>query len=324
MGIVQPYRSRLIVDNLGPNGGTTLPIVLGATSLDWPDMLRPLFPAGNYWTFNYQDGPQQPALNVGFGLLDGNQHNCPLSVMLMRPWFLDRTTDYTHDSIAIDNVAIYDGFSGFRFAEVKWDSFSLFGEKGRILSLQATALPQFPDGTDSVQFIGAGQLAESFGFGGAPISFQGLSFFKNLTYSTIGYNLGGNWTFLNGVNRFHVQYSNNHSPDLTMVPRETKDAYLNYVSSLPVALCAGPKTVVASIRIQSHDESVISDGDSLHFCVRQGQIATMVSLPNVVVTNRRDRTVGVGRQFRDYSIIGFADDVNGLPPLTVSPVISIA
>lgn len=297
MSIVQFYKSQIKV-------GTALyPVRPNSGQLNWPQNYDVPLMAGNYWQINYVEGFQAPTVDVAIPLLDGSSWgNCPLLVATMNALFLTRTANYQHDISAIAQsggyaLQFFDGFSGFRWPNAKANSFSISGAKGGDVNFNANFMLYSADGTVPSVTTTAPDASYPY-FQGTPIRFQSLSFTKN-------------GSALDGVVSFNINFSNNMSPDMSMVG-------VGPQSVLPIDCNAGVMTCNASFVFQANSTSHISPGDELAVTVSQNSISSTFTLASVIPNDGvKSRTIGAGRQLRPYNLLVTGTD-NATAPLAIT------
>lgn len=320
MGITQFYRSRFMI------GNTAFPVPPGGGQLDFPENFAVPMYAGHDWQYSYKEGATYPQVDLTMGCLDGNSSQCPLSSDLLRAWFFERTlySEMTrqHDTYGVEDVTFFDGYSGWMFAAAKFNSFQISGSKGDDVGFRANAMMYGPhtDGTDNYSPVVS--VDEGVGFTGAPVRFQSLSFFKNgaiteppgvevppnLPTAAIG-------DCLNGVMSFSISYTNNVTADASMQCGLVADSNGDYQSILPIDANAGIPTVSGVITVQSFNENVIQTGDAIQIGIRQGGIATLLTIPHIIINTRKNRNIGFGRQMRTYTFQGLGGNGNSIPPM---------
>lgn len=294
MSIVQFYKSQLKV------GSSYLwPVMPGGGVLNWPKNHAVPSMAGNYWAINYVEGLQAPSIDASIVLLDGSTwNNCPIKVATMNSLFMTRTNDYQHDITAVTGGLIFfDGYSGFTWPSAKGNSWSLSGAKGDDVRFNCNFMLYSTNGT--VPSVSTTPPDNTYPyFQGTPIRFQSLSFNKN-------------GVALDGVMNFSVNFSNNMTPDLSMVGTGPQ-------SVLPVDCNAGTATGSAQFTFQANSTAHLANGDDIEIIINQNAITATFKLNNIIVDDGLlGRSIGTGRQLRPYNLI-LAGDSNATGLITIS------
>lgn len=302
MGIVQFYKSQLQIGTPGPTA-QLWPIPPGGAALNWPkNHVIPPY-AGNYWQINYIEGAQSPTVDAQIGLLDVATI-CPLVPATMNALFMTRSNDYHHDISAIpkamdtNTVALkfFDGFSGFPFTDAKAGSFSLSGSKGDDVRFNASFMPySAASGSPLVQAAvpTVSTSVPSSGypfFSGTPIRFQSLLFRKGASLAAL--------SPLDGVMSFSLSFSNNCTPDWSMVSGTGTPGGQNV---FPVDINAGMMSAACAITFQADQTNHLANGDVIEIGVKQGAIECYFKLQSTVWDTNNNRNIGAGRQTRTYN-----------------------
>ena len=297
MSIVQFYKSQVKV------GANLWPVMPGGGTLNWPQNHAVPSMAGNYWAINYIEGFQSPSIDVAIPLLDGSTwNNCPIKVATINAIFMTRTSDYQHDVTKVTQslgigLAFFDGFSGYGWPDAKGNSFSISGAKGEDVRFNCNFMLFSAAGT--VPSVTTTPPDNTYPyFQGSPIRFQSLSFTKN-------------GSAMDGLLSFNVNFSNNCSPDMSMVGAGPQ-------SVLPVDINAGVATMSAQFVFQANASTHLANGDVITISITQNSITTIFTLNAIIVDDgNKSRNVSTARQLRTYNIIG-AGTSNLVPPLTIA------
>ena len=303
MAIVQFYKGQVVVNSI------LYPVPPGGATLMWPKNYNAPAAAGNYWQVNYIEGLQTPAVDIRFGCLDGytaGVQSCALRGAFLTA-FMTRTSDYKHDVSALTNgLKFFDGYSGWTCPYVKCASFTIGGSKGDDVRFNAQYMIYDPSGvgTYGPSALAAAPITTPPGFTGSPVRFQACSFYK--------YPSGGEtWNAWDGILSWDLTFSNNMTPDLSMVG-------VGPQSPLPIDCNAGMMTCSLRITQQASVPPPVS-GDQFKVVIGQGVSGANLTIITGTLINQtpNDRGIGTGRQIRTY-MCTVAGTSNVAPPITVS------
>lgn len=291
--IVQSYKSQVRL------AGTLMPILLGGGNLEWDKNFDAPQPAGNYWPQAFIEGFQTPAVTLQFLLLNNATVN-PLQSALMQYWF-DRASDYTHDVPGIDGLDFFDGFSGWSLPAAKAHSFTISGSKGQRVGFSSVFMLYQPDANTPPVEISSPLDGSYTPISGAPINYRFLNFAR------------GDGSGLDGVVSFEMTMSNNMTPDPSM-QAGTGDP-TGSQALLPVDCNAGVMTARLRVRFQANAVNHINDGDGFQVRVKTSLVDRTFKAVNIAPSTQKGRTIGVGRQMREYmcDLYGIDNTAAGAP-----------
>lgn len=285
MSVVQSYKAQIYVH------GAVIPCKLGGASLQWREnYIRPGV-TGNYWQQNKTPGFQLPMIDADFALLDADPTLCPLHWTLLQT-FLNRSNDNQHDVSPIANPKFFDGSSGWDLPFCKPATFTLSGGKNQEVQMSATYACYVPEGASNPAKR-LTPVAAYNAFQGAPVSFTAQSYTTGPAYDVP----------LDGVVSWQVTFSNNITPDMSMVSGTGQQLYPVDVNA---SMMSAAFNITANARPDGGD--LLATGDSFKVSIVQGNISVGIILPSLVIETDLERAVAQARQMRPYS--GNCDGIN--------------
>ena len=317
--------------------GIVVPCLAGGGRLDHkrnyivPDVV------GNNGDINYIQGAQFPMVSINHALLDIAKSGAITQCVLDYSWmsaFVARAANTTTGSLydVVDlglstthvggatnggTTGLFNGVSGELFPNAKCSGFTLScGGIGQPVNLSVqyacfvapTGTPPTPPSPLTTAYLARSVTTPYIG---TPLTWQNCSFYSGATP-------------IEGITSFNITYTNNLTPDPSMIYGVGQTQYYGGANAgKPAGSFNFTYTVNTNVVGSSVGQAAMNDlntGEPISVLVAGAINKCRFTLNNLLIENDLDREIGTGRQMRSYSgrLLASDNTSSGMPLILAS------